>query len=233
MFRRTFARVAGLCLALNPLAATAEENFGVILQALPGPVPVASAPSCLASGADAAAGADPEFLAGYARPFDADAGDAVLAYLSSAIAAAPASAVAPPGPADFGGQTPTEAFTQAYSSLGLDAANALDVAALYLIVAWAAQEGEISVISSLEADQLEAVKTQLVGGDLRCAFLFSVKEDLATQRDQMIALTGLLIDGMESHSRSGTLDGLAVDARRVFGDQIDGLILTRRGFVMP
>ena len=49
----------------------------------------------------------------------------------------------------------------------------------------------------------------------------------------MIALTGLLIDGMESHSRSDTLDSLAADARKVFGDQTDGLRLTTRGFVMP
>jgi hypothetical protein len=224
MSRRMQSLVASLCLALIPQASAAEENYGAILQALPGPVPVASSPSCLTVGADAEAGADPALLAGYATPFDEAAGKAVLAYLDSAIAAAPGSAVAPPGPADFQGQTPTEAFTQAYSSLGLDPANALDVAALYLVVAWAAQKGDLSVIVLLEADQMAAVKTQLVAGELRCAFLFSVKDDLAAQRNQMMALT---------HSRSGTLDGLAADAHNLFADQIDGLLLTNRGFVTP
>ena len=233
MFRRTFARVAGLCLALNPLAATAEENFGAILQALPGPVPVVTSPSCLTGGADAEAGADPAFLAEYTIPFDEEAGKAVLAYLDNAIAAAPGSAVVPPGPDDFGGLTPVEAFTQGYSRLGLDPTNALDVASLYVFAAWAAQQGEVSALASLYDAQLTPVKTQMVGGELRCAFLFSVKDDLADQRNQMIALTGLLIDGMESHSRSDTLDSLAVDARKVFGDQTDGLRLTTRGFVMP
>lgn len=233
MFRRIHALVAGLCLALIPLSATAQENFGAILQALPGPVPVASSPSCLASGSDVASGADAAFLAGYARPFDADAGQAVLDYLAIAIAAAPAAAVAPPGPADFGGQTPTEALTQAYNSLGLDPTNALDVAALYVFLAWAAQQGDVSALAALHADQLAPVKTQMAGGELRCAFLSSMKDNLAAQRNQMIALSGLLIDGMESHSRSNTLDSLAVDARKVFADQTDGLRLTSRGFVLP
>ncbi len=233
MSRRMQSLVAGLCLALIPQASAAEENYGAILRALPGPVPVATSPSCLTAGADAEAGADPSLLAGYETPFDEAAGKAVLAYLDSAIAAAPGSAVAPPGPDDFVGLTPTQAFTQAYSSFGLDPANALDVAALYLVVAWAAQKGDLSVIVLLEADQMAAVKTQLVAGELRCAYLFSVKDDLAKQRNQMIALTGLLIDGMESHSRSGALDDLAAAARDVFGDQIDGLLLTERGFGTP
>jgi hypothetical protein len=233
MFCRTHALVAGLCLTLVPFASTAEENYGAILQKLPGPVPVVTSPSCLTGGTDAEAGADPAFLAEYTRPFDEDAGKAVLAYLESAIAAAPGSAVAPPGPDDFEGQTATQAFTQAYSSLGLDPANVLDVATLYLSVAWAAQKGEISALMSLDANRLAAVKAQLVGGELRCAFLNGVKDDLAAQRNQMIALTGILIDGMESHSRSDTLDALAADARKVFADQTDGLHLTERGFVSP
>jgi hypothetical protein len=233
MLRRTHPFVAGLCLALIPLAATAEENFGAILQALPGPVPVVTSPSCLTDGADAEAVADPAFLAEYAIPFDEEAGKAVLAYLDSAIAAAPGSAVAPPGPDDFQGQTPTQAFTKAYSKLGLDPTNVLDVATLYLAAAWAAQKGEVSALVSLDANRLAAVKAQLVGGEQRCAFLIGVKDDLAAQRNQMIALTGILIDGMESHSRSDTLDALAADARKVFADQTDGLRLTERGFVSP
>ena len=233
MFRRTHAFVAGLCLALIPLSATAEENFGAILQALPGPVPIVTSPSCLTGGADAEAGADPAFLALYTTPFDEAAGKAVLAYLDSAIAAAPGSAVAPPGPDDFGDLTPTQAFTQGYSRLGLDPTNALDVAALYVFVAWAAQQGDVSALASLYDAELAPMKTQMVGGELRCAFLFNMKDNLAAQRNQMIALSGLLIDGMESHSRSDTLDSLAVDARKVFGDQTGGLRLTPRGLVMP
>lgn len=233
MSRWMLSPVVGLCLALFPLASAAEENYGAILQALPGPVPIVTSPSCLAGGAATAKGADPAFLAEYSVPFDDAAGKAVLAYLDRAIAAAPGSAVAPPGPDDFEGLPPVEAFTQGYSRLGLDPTNALDVAALYVFAAWAAQQGDVSALASLYDAQLAPVKTQMIGGELRCAFLFSVKDDLAAQRNQMIALTGLLIDGLESHSRSDTLESLAVDARKVFGDQTGGLRLTPRGLVLP
>ncbi len=230
---RMLSPVVGLCLGLIPLASAAEEDYGAILRALPGPVPVVTSPSCLTGGADAAAGADPAFLAEYTIPFDEEAGKDVLAYLDKAIAAAPGSAVAPPGADDFEGLPPIEAFTQGYNRLGLDPTNALDVATLYVFSAWAAQQGDVSALASLYDAQLAPVKTQMVGGELRCAFLFSVKDDLAAQRNQMIALTGVLIDGLESHSRSDTLESLAVDARKVFGDQTGGLRLTPRGLVLP
>jgi hypothetical protein len=233
MSRKVLSLAVGLCLALIPLASAAEENYGAILQALPDPVPVVTSSSCLTGGADAPAVADPAFLALYSRPFDDDAGKAVVAYLNSAIAAAPGSAVAPLGPADFDGQTPSQAFALWYSSLGLDPANVLDVAALYLMMAWAAQEDQMSVLVSLNSYRVAAVKAQLIGAEQRCAFLLNAKEDLAAYRNQMIALTGILIDGMESHSRSDTLESFAAAARGVFDDQIGGLLLIERGFVTP
>ena len=233
MSRKTLSLVVGLCLGLIPLPSAAEENYGAILQALPGPVPVVTSPSCLTGGAATDKGADPAFLAEYSRPFDDQAGKAVVAYLNSAVAAAPGSAVAPVGPDDFDGRTPTEAFAFWYASLGLDPANALDVAALYLMMAWAAQEDQISVLVSLNSYRVAAVKAQLIRAEQRCAFLLSAKDDLAAQRNQMIALTGILIDGMESHSRSDTLESFAADARKLFNDQIGGLLLIERGFVTP
>lgn len=225
--------LAGLMFALAAptLAEDATASYPRLLDNLPGPVPVVTASSCLAGASDD--GGSAELLDRYTVVFDAAAAQDVLRRIEVLVDAVPTANVPPISAADLGSDSPEISLAKDFRSLGLDPDNALDAAVVYLSVIAIAQSGDLAPLSADGRAIMSVVRAQVIGGEMRCFSLGALGPDLAAARNEMVALTILLMHAIEAQSLQGGVEPLGSVVKKVFGDQISGLTLGPKGFVAP
>lgn len=222
-------------LTVQPQASRAQDMdpaaaYLAAVAALPDRLPLVTTPACLAGAVDAPpVEVDAETLSRYRIAFDEAAASDALDRVARLME--PASGIDPPRAEDLLPDSPAVGISRSYNEFGLDPADVLDVAAFYLLVIWVAQEGDEALVASDPTGILVVLRRQLLAAELRCFVLGKEADDLAATRNEMIALTGLLVEAFEVQGRAGTPDKLGAPLRASLGRQIQGLRLTEAGFV--